>query len=225
MEASDPQAIEIADNVMLAMGGRKAWDDLQYISWNFFGSRDLIWDKKNGRVRIDFPAQKTCYLINVYDNTGMVFIDGLPIDEPDSLNKMVIQGKNIWINDSYWLVMPFKLKDTGVTLSYVREDTLPDGHIADVLGLTFNEVGVTPDNKYEVYVDKTDSLVKQWAYFQRYTQDSASAIWPWDNYQQYGDLLFSADRSDNRGPGNVQVFAELPDAVFNDPEAVPVSMN
>ena len=223
LEASDPRAIEIADNVMLAMGGRKAWDDLQYVSWKFFGARDLIWDKKNGRVRIDFPAQNACYLINVNDSTGSVFIDGNPITEADSLKKMIIQGKNIWINDSYWLFMPFKLKDTGVTLTYLREDTLPGGNLADVLQMTFNDVGVTPDNKYEVYVDQTDSLVKQWAYFQQYTQDTASAVWPWDNYQQYGGLLLSAERSDNRGPSRVQVFAELPDAVFSDPEAVPMS--
>jgi hypothetical protein len=30
------------------------------------------------------------------------------------------KGKNWWINDAYWLVMPWKLQDPGVTLSYVK---------------------------------------------------------------------------------------------------------
>lgn len=205
--------------MMEAMGGRSAWDDLHYVSWTFFGARDLVWDKQSGRVRIDFPSQKTCYLINVYDETGQVFVDGTLIDEPDSLQKMVIQGKNMWINDSYWLFMPFKLKDSGVTLKMLRTDTLPGGNLADVLELTFSDVGVTPENKYEVYVDQTDSMVKQWAYFRNYTQDSASAIWPWDNYQAYGDVMLSADRSDGRGPSGVRVFDTLEDEVFNDPTA------
>ncbi|MEJ2086172.1 MAG: hypothetical protein P8Y44_10915, partial [Acidobacteriota bacterium] len=38
-EASDDEAIVIADQVMEALGGRKAWDDTRYLTWNFFGRR------------------------------------------------------------------------------------------------------------------------------------------------------------------------------------------
>jgi hypothetical protein len=34
---------------------------------------------------------------------------------------------SLWINDAYWLVMPWKLQDPGVTLSYVKTDTLQMG--------------------------------------------------------------------------------------------------
>ena len=33
---SDPAAVELADSIMVAMGGRKNWDQTRYISWNFF---------------------------------------------------------------------------------------------------------------------------------------------------------------------------------------------
>jgi hypothetical protein len=217
IEDSDQKAIAIADSVMEAMGGRKAWDELRYVSWNFFGARDLIWDKQTGRVRIDFPARNEVYLINVKDESGNVYVGDSLVAPADSLKVKVDQGKSIWINDSYWLFMPFKLKDSGVTLKYAREDTLPGGHPAHVLQLTFANVGVTPENKYEVYVDKEDYLVKQWCYFQKAGQDSASAVWPWDNYAKYDGLMLSADRSDDRGPKNVKVYDELPEGVFNDP--------
>ncbi|MCA6078626.1 hypothetical protein [Fulvivirga sedimenti] len=217
IEASDQKAIVIADSVMEAMGGRKAWDELRYVSWNFFGARDLVWDKQTGRVRIDFPPRNETYLINVNDETGKVYVGDSLVAPADSLKLKVDQGKSIWINDSYWLFMPFKLKDSGVTLKYAREDTLPGGYPAHVLQLTFAGVGVTPENKYEVYVDMEDYLVKQWCYFQKASQDSASAVWPWDNYASYGGLMLSADRSDNRGPKNVKVYDELPDGVFSDP--------
>ena len=42
---SDAQAIAIADEVMLAMGGREAWDNTRYLCWKFFGRDELIWDK------------------------------------------------------------------------------------------------------------------------------------------------------------------------------------
>lgn len=129
---------------------------------------------------------------------------------------MLDRAKGIWINDSYWLLMPFKLKDTGVTLKYLGEDTTATGTKCNVLELTFKEVGNTPENKYRVYVDLKDNLVKQWAYYKDAAQDSASQVWPWDNYKKYGDILLSADRSDNKGPRDVRIDEKLPDKVFNE---------
>jgi len=218
---SDPKAIEIADQVMLAMGGRKQWDQLHYLAWNFFGVRDLVWDKQSGRVRIDFPRDSSVYLVNVNTMEGKVWRKGQEVTQPDSLAKFLNIGKSIWINDSYWLVMPFKLKDSGVTLKYLRTDTTRQGQSADVLQLTFQEVGNTPDNKYEVFVDQKDHLIKQWAFFKEAQQEEASAIWPWDNYKDYNGLLLSAERSDDKGPKNVRVYETLDNKVFEDFE-VPI---
>lgn len=46
--------------------------------------------------------------------------------------------------------MPYKLKDSGVTLKYKGEGQTEEGEPAQVLVLTFKDVGVTPQNKYEV---------------------------------------------------------------------------
>lgn len=213
---SDPAAIELADSVMTAMGGRRNWDNTRYISWNFFGRRDLVWDKQEGRVRIESIPDNTIYLVNLNNLTGRVQVAGKEVTDPDSLKKMLEKGKSIWINDSYWLVMPFKLKDSGVTLKYLGEDTTLTGRNANVIELTFDNVGDTPQNKYRVYVDTRDNLVKQWAYYKEASQDSASQIWPMDNYQRYGNILLSADRSDNKGPRNVRVDEKLPPEVFTE---------
>ncbi|MFT5618244.1 MAG: hypothetical protein ACI85I_001475, partial [Arenicella sp.] len=173
LENSDEQAILIADKVMEAMGGRKNWDETRYIGWNFFGSRKLLWDKKSGNVRIEIPSKQTVLLVNVFNHTGKVKIGEKQLTQPDSIAKYVKQAENIWINDSYWLIMPFKLKDSGVTLKYLREDTVQTGQKAAVLQLTFEEVGKSPDNKYEVFVDKETNLVSQWAFFPTANSDSA----------------------------------------------------
>lgn len=213
---SDPAAVELADSVMIAMGGRESWDKTRYISWNFFGRRNLVWDKANGNVRIESIPDSTIYLMNITTGKGRVEVKDKELTEPDSLQKMLAQGKSIWINDSYWLVMPFKLKDTGVTLKYLGEDTTLTGIKSNVLELTFKDVGDTPQNKYRVYVDVKDNLVKQWAYYKDASQDSASQVWPFDNYKRYGNILLSADRSDNRGPRNVRIDEKLPREVFTE---------
>lgn len=215
-EASDVKAIAWADAVMSAQGGRKLWDETRFIEWNFFGRRDLLWDKATGRVRIEAPYDSTTYLVNVNEETGKVMLKGKEVQDPDSLKALVGKAKSIWINDSYWLVMPFKLKDTGVTLKYLREDTTQKGEMAHVLQLSFQDVGDTPENKYEIFITEKDSLVKQWSYYSKASQDSASAIWPWDNYKEYAGLKLSADRSDNKGPHDLKIFDQVPDAAFED---------
>jgi hypothetical protein len=209
--ASDQQAIEIADAVMEAMGGRKAWDTTQYIAWNFFGNRSLLWDKQTGNVRIDSPRDSTIYLINVFDNTGKVMKNGEEITQPDSLQKYVDRGKGIWINDSYWLVMPFKLKDSGVTITYKGEDTLPGGNAADVLQLQFKDVGNTPQNKYDV--------VKQWAYYREASMDTPNFVTPWNDYQQYGSILLGGNRGE-RALTDIKILEEVPPEAFTSFEPV-----
>jgi len=216
IEHSDPAAVELADSVMAAMGGRENWDNTRFISWNFFGRRNLVWDKQQGDVRIESLPDSTTYLVNINELKGRVRVKGQELTEPDSLKKMLEKAKSIWINDSYWLVMPFKLKDTGVTLKYLGEDTILTGEKCNVLELTFNNVGDTPENKYRVYVDLQDNLVKQWAYFKEASQDSASQVWPFDNYKRYGNILLSANRSDNRGPRDVRVDEKLPREIFTE---------
>lgn len=218
---SDPKAIEIADEVMEAMGGRKAWDTTQYIAWNFFGNRSLLWDKQSGNVRIDSPRDSTVYLINIYDNTGKVMRKGEEITQPDSLQKYVDRGKGIWINDSYWLVMPFKLKDSGVTLSYKGEDTIVGGATADVLQLHFKDVGNTPQNKYDIYVDKNSHLVKQWAYYRDAALDTPNFVTPWDDYQEYGSIMLGGNRG-NRAISDIKVMEDVPPEAFTSFEPISI---
>ncbi|MDF9798235.1 hypothetical protein OKW21_003498 [Catalinimonas alkaloidigena] len=209
VNTSDPEAIEIADKVMEAMGGRAAWDNTRYIRWNFFGRRSLVWDKKTGDVRIDVPADSATYVINVNNDQGQVMIGGEEITNPDSLTKYVEQGKKIWVNDSYWLVMPYKLKDSGVTLTYVGEDSMQTGDMADVLELRFENVGFTPQNKYQVYVDKNDGLVKQWAYYSEASLDSPNFVTSWDDYKDYNGIKLSSSRGE-RGMSDIGVFDSIP---------------
>lgn len=214
MAHSDPAAVELADSIMAAMGGRKNWDQTRYISWNFSGRRNLVWDKAEGNVRIESLPDSTIYLVNINTLKGRVQVKGRELTDPDSLKNMLQRARSIWINDSYWLLMPFKLKDTGVTLKYLGEDTTARGVRCNVLQLTFQNVGDTPQNKYRIYVDMKDNLVKQWAYYKEANQDAPSQVWPWDNYKRYGDILLSADRSDNRGPRSVRIDKSLPASVF-----------
>lgn len=194
VEESDAEAIMIADSVMNAMGGRKAWDNTEVIKWNFFGRRTLDWDKKHNTVAINLISDSILIDLDMSKMAGKVFFKGVQQTEPDTLAKYLERGKTIWINDSYWLVMPYKLKDSGVTLKYSGTDTTAAREPAHVLSLTFDNVGVTPDNKYEVLVSQNDYLVKEWRFFTQATDTIPRFTSPWEEYRQYGQILLSGNR-------------------------------
>ncbi|MEM7656616.1 MAG: hypothetical protein AAF399_10845 [Bacteroidota bacterium] len=210
---SDAEAIAIADEVMEAMGGRRAWDTTRYFTWDFFGFRTLTWDKTENRVRIDLPGDTAVYILDMNTDTGLAWEKGIALTDADSLANRMERAKSIWINDSYWLVMPFKLKDSGVTLTYVGKDSTEAGEVADLLELRFKDVGRTPQNKYQVWVNENSRLVSQWAYFPQAEDTEPRFINPWLDYQPYGDLLLSGSRGE-RGMENISVSQSMAEAVF-----------
>jgi hypothetical protein len=222
LKDSDPKAIQIADEVMAAQGGRDNWDATHYLAWNFFGNRHLIWDKYTGNVRIDYLKKDTKILVNINDLKGKVYKDGAEVTQPDSLAKYLEEGRKNWINDSYWLFMPFKLKDSGLTLKYLGEDTTQTGAKADVLRLTFQGVGATPQNAYKVYVDKQSHLVSQWAHYREANQAEPNFVTPWEDYQTYGKIKLSGSRGE-RKLTEIWVLDKLPESVFT--SFAPVDLN
>lgn len=191
---SDEKAITIADEVMEAMGGRKAWDETGTISWNFLGRRTLTWNKPSNTVSIDIPNDSMKIDLDMNDMSGEVYRKGILETNADTIQKYLRSGKNIWINDSYWLVMPFKLKDSGVTLTYAGKDTTGDGTKSDKLTLTFEGVGVTPNNKYEVLVGEESKLVEEWRFYTNATDTVPRFTTPWTGYEKHGDILLSGGR-------------------------------
>ncbi len=212
-KSSDHQAIIVADEVMQAMGGRKNWDATRYLVWNFFGKRKLWWDKQTGDVRIESYPDSTTYLLNLGNMTGRVKKRGEQIMSSDSLKLYLGKAKSIWINDSYWLVMPFKLKDSGVTLKYIGEEN--NGDPSDLLELSFSGVGDTPENKYRVWVSKNTKLVNQWAYFRTVGQAEADFTSPWTDYNKYGHILLSGNRGE-RSITEIEAPSSLPADTFTE---------
>ncbi|MCC2548838.1 hypothetical protein LJY25_20485 [Hymenobacter sp. BT175] len=193
LTGSDPRAVAVADTVMLRMGGYPAWEKARVFAWSFFGGQYQVWDKYTG----DFHWEKDTLVANYNLNSreGKVYSRGQDISATPAGKKVLDRMYPIWINNSYWLLMPFKLKDSGVTLGYKGLGQTQAGAPAHVLQLTFKNVGVTPDNRYEVLVGRKSGLVEEWAYFDKATNTEPAFRSKWGDYQPHGTLLLAADRS------------------------------
>ncbi|MBC6426712.1 MAG: hypothetical protein GDA51_09655 [Ekhidna sp.] len=212
-EGSDMLAMLLADKAMQAMGGRQAWDNTRFLSWNFFGRRDHLWDKQTGDIRIEVPSNDLTILMNIHSKEGSVYKGGQVM--PDSTDYFLEKGYSWWVNDAYWLVMPYKLKDTGVTLKYMREDTTLSGVLSDVIQLTFENTGLTPQNIYEVWIDADSKLVTQWSYYQDSSAAEPQFTLEWTDYKKFGEIMLSGGRGAYKLE-NIRVFNEISAEVLSD---------
>lgn len=219
----DEKSIALADQVMEAMGGKKAWDDTRFISWKFFGRRVHVWDKHTGDIRVENGKGLTI-LMNLNTRKGQAWQEDTQLEGED-LEKALKSGWEMWVNDAYWLVMPYKLRDPGVHLVYAREGQTEDGRACDILTMTFQEVGVTPENKYEIYIDKESNLVTAWSFFKSAGDEKPGFTNPWGNWVKHGNIMLSDDRGEGRfatAIADVKVHTEVPEGTFTN--AAPVTL-
>jgi hypothetical protein len=94
-----------------------------------------------------------------------------------------------WVNDSYWLLAPLKLKDRGVNLATEGAKEM-DGAKREVLRLSFGKVGLTPNDQYRLYIDPATKLVSSWDYMPK---PGESMHGTWKDYQESGGLKLATD--------------------------------
>lgn len=220
MAGSDQRAVAIADSVMKYHGGRQAYDDTRYFKWNFFGARSLTWNKEDQLVRIEVPQNEMIYLLDYSDGkslTGAVSRNGEEMTNPDSLDVYLTKANSMFINDSYWLVQAFKLKDSGVTLTYVGEQSDPQkDRASEVIQLTFKGVGDTPGNRYRLFVDKATYRINTWQFFRDSGDEDPAMETPYDGYQEYNGLLLSGDRGGRFQLSEITVPDQIEEETFTE---------
>jgi hypothetical protein len=192
---SEPAAVELADSIEMAAGGRRAREDTRYISWTSSTGRNVYWDKGRGRARIESP-EKTVYLLNLFDTTARV----LQQDQESGSKEDGLKALSLFTEESHDLLLPFLLKQHGAKLVYMGEDSLSDGTIVNVLNFS---QGKDSSMIVTVSVGVSDNLIKHVAKGTLVGSTKLAATW--DNYKKYNNLVLSADRSDGLGPKKVSL--------------------
>jgi hypothetical protein len=129
------------------------------------------------------------------------------------------------VNDTYWLLMPYKLQDPGVNLAYEGTTEL-DGKSYDKLHVTFGKVGLTPGDQYWAFINRDTHLMDRWAYLlQDEPREAAPTAWLWQGWQRFGKIQLAPTRQQVGGDrklelSDIAVFETLPDSVFTSPAPV-----
>ena len=223
LPALETYADSVAMRAYEAAGGPAAFQALPYLSFNFsvMTNRERgrvirhFWNRRTGDYRLEMPgpgATPYVVLFNVNTRQGQAYWKGVELDAvegPIQLN----EAYRRYINDTYWLLAPFKLFDPGVTRTYV-----PDSSDAsyDVIRLSFDNVGLTPGDQYWLYVDKETGRLARWTYvLESFEPGMPPRSFVWEFYEEHvteaGSLFFATRK---RGVG-------VPYAILNEEIATP----
>ena len=181
---------------MQALGGTEAWNKTRYLRFDFAVDRDgktvmrraHTWDKWTGRYRLEATTREGdpyLVLLNIGSKDGRAWLKGSEL-QGDEARKYLEQGYAAWVNDTYWLLMPYKMKDPGVALALDGEAT-KGGETWDKLRLTFDNVGLTPKDKYWAYVSRKTGLVDRWDYVLK-GESKPPTTFTWQNWKKYGTV-------------------------------------
>jgi hypothetical protein len=238
---SDRRAIEVADAVLRALGGAEAWEKTRFIHFVFAfeaggarkASRTHLWDRYAGRLRYertDPDGRPLVVLLDANTRRGEAYRDGAALP-PAEAKALLEEAYEAWINDTYWLLMPYKMKDPGVRLSYDGEVS-EGGATYDRVLLRFDGVGLTPGDRYWAYVDRATGLMRRWAYvLEGQPAGSQPTIWEWKGWARHGGILLAPEKVRVGGPESARivhpllaVYDALPEECFTRPDPLPASL-
>jgi hypothetical protein len=226
----DPKASALAGQVMDALGGEKAWAATRYIRFDWAverGGKTVVrrshtWDKYTGAYRLEGTTKDGkayTVVMNLNTRDGKAVQGGQPL-EGDALKKQLESAYEAWVNDTYWLIMPYKMKDPGVVLAMDGEEKGADGEW-DKLRLSFEGVGLTPKDRYWAYVNRKTRLVDRWDFVLQGEKGPPSTFL-WKGWKKYGNVMLADDRVSPKDGTRIyfpliEVPASLPEATFTTP--------
>ena len=226
-------ADSVAMQALIAQGGPSAWKQLRYLRFDFGsesgGTRNRIashlWDRHSGAYRVEWNAGQDTTVIalfNVNTREGRVYLNRAAAAE-EAQQALLERAYSRFINDTYWLLAPTKMLDEGVTRRYVADSSSAE---FDVVALSFDGVGLTPGDRYWMWVDKNDGLVKRWAFVLQGSPDRPPSRFRWEGYKTFdtpGGQLMLAERKSSWGgdrallTDRVSLPQSVPADIFTNP--------
>lgn len=149
------KADELAEKMMAAVD-KTAWDSTRFVTWNFTGRHEFLWDKAKDRVQVKWGDFEVLLLTE--NQQGQAFVKGRTT-EGEEEQELLQKAWEYFCNDGFWLNAVVKAKDPGTERSLV---TLDDGR--EGLKVTYTSGGVTPGDTYVWLLDKNNrpNAIKMW---------------------------------------------------------------
>jgi hypothetical protein len=168
----DPAADALAQRAIDIIGGPE-WQRARYLSFTFNTERSgqvkdsfvEEWDRVTGGFRVSGkdPAGVPFLIIeSVKTKSGRAWQNGVEVTDQAAAQNLLALGYRRFVNDTYWLLMPLAMFDSGVKRSAVGQRTDACGRAWDVVRLTYDtSVGIANDVAW-AWINHESGVVEEW---------------------------------------------------------------
>lgn len=193
-DVKEPAAVAMAGECQQAMGGLDGWKNVKAIRFDFRVEKEgaepravkHLWDRSRGRDHIEAmkDGKPMVAWVDLSTKTGAAWLEGKKL-EGDALKQAMDWAYGRWVNDTYWLIMPFKWMDNGVNL---KKEADRDGY--RILHISFNQVGLTPGDQYWAFLNAKTHLMERWEFLLQ--GDKEKGTFEWKEWSDYGPVKLSS---------------------------------
>jgi hypothetical protein len=224
-----PEAVSLARRSMAAMGGEERWAGSRLLRFDFSSRREgkagatyrHWWDRQTGDYRVegtDRDGRQFRAHFDVDTRQGRGWRDGRELAGAE-LAQLLEMAYGRYINDTYWLLMPWKWLDPGVNLAYEGRRQI-DGKELEVVALSFGSgIGLTSNDRYWAFVSPSTGRMERWAFVLQDEQGAPGAgeptAWAWEDWKTTdAGIELSTVRRRLGGP-DVQILFPVAEAWAN----------
>ncbi len=199
-DEAEGEADELAARVVKAHGV-EAFDELSALSFDFVviaeGEEAFrashVWDLEANEDRIVWAVDEAEVEV-LLDVDGQEALEAMRDGEAlegEQRQEMEEAAYQRWVNDTYWLLVPLKLFDDGVYRDHLGTHEV-DGQSFEVLELSFEQVGLTPGDRYELRVEPDSGEIASWVMDLEGSDETTEVMW--GGYEDVGPLRLSLER-------------------------------
>ncbi|MEX2529135.1 MAG: hypothetical protein WD960_00045 [Gemmatimonadota bacterium] len=225
----DEEAARVWLHMMEVIAPDGGWERARYLEFDWGvhrgdaepSVRSHRWDRWEGRARVESETDDGT-MVAIFDTedpeAGRVWIDGSELEGEEATERLRGAHRS-HINDSYWLLMPFKWSDPGVHATYVGTEE-EDGTQWEVVELRFDDgTGLTPRNMYRGFVNVETGLMDRWHHYSNPESDPSPS--EWTDWRMVGPIQLAEYRRSGGEPRlffpHLRVETEVPEGAFDPP--------
>ncbi|MEH6537901.1 MAG: hypothetical protein V7719_15980 [Psychroserpens sp.] len=190
--SEEQKELTVAEKIAQAHGFDN-WKNVNEIEFTFNVDRGenhferiWLWEPKKNRVIF---------------STGT---DSIVVFNRSKIDSTTIKLDQGFINDKYWLLVPFQLVwDEGTTISKPLKEVAPISKTElNKITLTYgNEGGYTPGDAYDIFYDE-DFMIKEWV-FREGNSKEPSMTTTFENYEDFNGIKIAKDHKMAEGNFNL----------------------
>lgn len=198
--ASDVRSLRVSARIHDRLGG-EALDQTALLGFDFVvydEGRELLrrshlWDRRTNDYRVRLPRREGGPCTVWFDLDAPEYGEARCARHPVSQEEEADLLEAAWgafINDTWWLLMPFKWEDPGVDLTWIGRERSGKTHW-DVVLLEFSEgTGLTPGDRYWAYVDRRTGRMDKWEMLLEGSEGDPKPVY-WTGWEEHGGVLLS----------------------------------